>query len=227
MLITVPKGDDPLPHGCARTIIITGAARGGTSFAASICHHIGVPMGRPGPRYENPYLQRAVLLGAWDVVEMLVAEISEELPLWGWKLPALMRHLQRVAGLVRAPHFILIFKNPLALSARGKRLTSTLQWYRKMAEFAQSTRAPTLLVSYEGAMSDMPTTIRTFADFCGIAAEDPGYVASQVAQDKRLYLSPQSQSPVHTAPTYLESRLSGITEQNGVTVDALLNSRAA
>jgi hypothetical protein len=212
---TIAAGGPPLPHGRPRTVIVTGPARGGTSFAASICHHLGVPMGRQGPKYENPYLQRALTLGAWDVIEMLVAEISADLPIWGWKMPAIIQHLGRVEDLVRAPHFILVFKNPLSLTAHGKVLSKALKSYKVMAQFVESTSSPILLVSYESAVSDMPTTIRAFADFCGTTVTDVDQIISQVAQDKRDYYS---RSRAHREPTSLDARLMKIANSHGVTL---------
>lgn len=183
--------------GAPRTIVVTGLARGGTSYAASLCRHLGVPMGRGAPRYEHPYLQRAVLAGNWEAVEAIARAQDAHLPLWGWKLPLLVEHLPRLDVLLTRPRYVLVFKNPLSASQRkfgegdaagvARSLRRSLKAFRAMTDFAETTPAPCLLIDLEQALRTPLESVDRLAAFIGRPAADQALVAARVADDAGLY----------------------------------------
>lgn len=180
-----------------RTIVITGVARGGTSFAASICSHLGIDMCRGGPRYENPFLQRAVVRGDWIATEQLVRTVARHLPVWGWKLPALIEHLDRIEALVPNPRFVFVIRNPIATLGRrdaladrrtsGQVLHRVLRHYDRVAAFCKRSSSPCLLFDYDQALRDVPYAVSALAQFCGVACADAKGVADEVAADAVRY----------------------------------------
>lgn len=185
-----------------RTIVITGVARGGTSLVASICHHLGIPMGKSGPRYENPWLQRAVLASNLGAMQTFIDVINNHWLVWGWKLPALTNHLEAIQDCVRNPHLIFVFKDPSAVAFRKtqvrtlqdsavfvKHVGRALAHYQRMQKFAAQSGARCLLVSFERAAKDMPGAVSEIAEFCGISNPDIKSVVEGAARDSLDYRS--------------------------------------
>lgn len=207
----------------AKTVIVSGAARGGTSLAAALCHHLGIPMGKGGPRYENPYLQWAALAGRWDVVEELAIEISREQPLWGWKLPALHQHLDRVSLLVPNPRFVFITKDVGAIANRRNRsgdpsqlpkyISRALRVYSNLAKFADRGTHPVLFLSYELVMRDITAAARELADFVGVEPSSLADVERNIMEDHVHYRTGPFPPRV---PTTFDLRLEAIIDRSGV-----------
>lgn len=183
-----------------RTFLISGVARGGTSLAASICANIGIPLGKQGPRYENPWLQKALLANRLDVVAAYVETLNSYWPVWGWKLPALVDHLAELERMTRNPYFIFIIKDPcsIAISKADRRdntsfkdkcifLKRTLLAYMKIIEFAKNTQNPCLLLSYEKATKDLNVTISEVADFCQLKVDDVEEITAIIHGDSSRY----------------------------------------
>lgn len=214
----------------SRPIIVTGVARGGTSLIASICHHLGIPMGRGGPRYENRYLQRAVLANRWDVVSLLLAEIRVAQPLWGWKLPALVNNLPRVEALIPDARYLFVFKDVVSVARRkastngdmARIIGNAVRSYRNVTDFVAASRPPCMLLSYEAIASDMPHWIREIARFCEIGADDPQAVAARVNLDAEAYRGAVRQSLPWTD---LDERLRAICREHGVKMPVLGKSK--
>lgn len=178
-------------------ILITGVARGGTSYAASVCSHLGIDLGRGGPRYENPFLQRAVVKEDWEAVEKISHELSAAMPLWGWKLPAIVSHLARIDGIVTNPRYIFVIRNAVGTIPRraadgsrslaGRTLSRVCDHYRDIGMFVRETGAPCLLLNFEAAIARPEEAVLQVADFCGVECADPSEVARQVALDADAY----------------------------------------
>lgn len=182
----------------SRAVIVTGSARGGTSLAAALCHHIGVPMGKGGPRYENPYLQWAALSDRWDVVEELANTIGQEYPIWGWKLPLLHEHLDRVAELLPEARFVFITKDVGAIAKRRiksgdpsqlpKYISRAVRVYSNLAKFAERGDYPVLFLSYELVMKDTAGAARELADFVGLGDVNIEEIEAKILKDHHHYL---------------------------------------
>lgn len=192
----------PRPDDAEKTILITGSARGGTTFGASIVAHIGVPFddsrGRVGKRYSNSALMESF---GGDEFVIAAREIDAAHPVWAFKHPALVTHESFVQEHIRNPHYIIVFKEPLSVAMRSKSIAggdltvdnvlrgteAVLGQYRKAIRLAGRTTAPVLLMSYDRAIRDLPNAVSGVATFLGLADVDVDSVASRVDGDKDKY----------------------------------------
>ena len=158
-------------------IIIVGVARGGTSLPASICHHLGIWMGKMGPRYENPYLQWAVHANRWDVVEKLVNEICAAKDFWGWKLPKLIDHLELIDDTLPVKGYIFVKKNINSVARRKSKFDPNAydinverikKQYLKIDEFARSRSENCLILDYENIMDNLELAVNKIAELNNI-----------------------------------------------------------
>lgn len=191
----------PLPLGKV-SLIITGVARGGTSFAASVCHHLGVDLGRHGPRYEDQKLARPLLEGnARKLKGRLNAERNPQTA-FGWKLPALNYHLDEVSAMLSAPRFIFILRDPVAVSLRKQLAPETrgnplrdarrvIEALQRMFAFLDRTEHPCLMLSYEKGLSNPVAAVQDLAEFIGraITLEEAEAISVAVARDQSSYVT--------------------------------------
>lgn len=192
---------DPLPLGRIG-LIITGVARGGTSFAASVCHHLGVNLGRGGPRYEDRKLARRLLDGRLAKLRARLTAERDPATAFGWKLPALNYHLDDMATTLPWARFIFILRDPAAVALRKQIATQTkgdplgdalgvIRATGRMWSFAQDSGRPCLLLSYEKGAHDPIAAIRDLGEFIGRAVTEEGAhaIAAAVARDQMAYRS--------------------------------------
>ena len=185
-----------------KSIVICGVTRGGTSFAASVFAQLGVPFSRglddPAPRrhHENQALVGAFQAEDHSQIRKIAAEFSERFPVWGWKLPAIHQRIEAVGELVPNPHFVVVFKEPLSVAFRRndlkgvdmmKGLRATLKAYLLITDSIAATKHPTLLVSYDRAMAQLPAFLKEAARFAGIPSFEEAAVIAEIREDARLY----------------------------------------
>lgn len=192
----------PRPFDETKTIVVTGAARGGTTFGASIVAHLGVPFdddrNRVGRRYSHAVLMDA--FGTNDFVRT-AREVDEACKIWAFKHPSAVSESEFVLQNVRRPHYIIVFKEPLSVAMRGKSIKdkeltcpvvcggteAVLKHYLAAVQFARSAEVPVLLLSYDRALRDLPNAIAGVARFLGVENADTEAVADRVAGDKDKY----------------------------------------
>jgi len=165
--------------------LLTGTPRGGTTFIASIAHHLGIPLGKKKPRYEDAQLRSLLLGEEMDEDRSKLAKAIREREnrgsLWGWKMPAIVQHLDLVDGLVQQPIYVMIFKDPLSIGLRNLGLgrhdlagsvRASLIHMRAMVEFVHTTERECILVSFDKADRRPSELIRTLADVAGLKVTD-------------------------------------------------------
>lgn len=213
------------------TIVVTGSARGGTSFVASVLGNLGIEMGRGAPRYENPWLQKAFTAGDMRAVGLYVDCLNAQWPVWGWKLPALSDRLSEIDAILRRPRYILVFRDPVATTTH--KLTKSIQnaderriirqvlresqRMMRMIDFVGLTRSPVLMLSHEKAVSDPAATVSLVAKFCGSPATDLDGIVAAVGRDSRSYSdagSVQSHKPSAWGP--MDHALWAVAEEHGL-----------
>jgi hypothetical protein len=185
-----------------RTIVMTGAARTGTSFVSSVFARLGLPMRRDGGdhvsgHFEQVPLRAALVAGDHDRLKSIIAEFNAGFDIWGWKAPAIRKDFETVTKLIRNPCFV-VFKEPLSVALRkferGRKanlarvFSRTIQDYLELVEYAQASPHPCLLVSYDRAVQRMDECIAAFAAYGGITGYDPAEVAQTVAADGARYV---------------------------------------
>jgi len=197
-----------------KSIVICGAPRGGTSFAASAFLQLGVPFRRNrkdriSPRKEHNRLKEAFQAEDHDKMRQIIAEFCGLHPVWAWKLPAIESRFSEISAMLPNPHFVVIFKEPLSIAVRSaerrsKNPINVLQHvvavHQRLAAIAATTEHPLLLVSYEKAMKSLPFFLETAARFAGIASYDEAAVIARIREDGRRYLG-EGQTGESAAPS--------------------------
>lgn len=68
-----------------------------------------------------------------------------------------------------------------------KGLRATLKAYQLITETIAATRHPTLLVSYDRAMAQLPAFLKEAAHFAGTSSFEEAAVIAEIREDARLY----------------------------------------
>ncbi len=186
-----------------KTVVVLGAFRGGTSMVAQVLKELGVFMGDqfapPDVEYNNledqefqALLHRRDLLTQKDItladfsseelakLRSLIEKRNREHALWGWKYPATVIWClyAELAKYLRNPHFITVFRDPLATfqheldkqSIKPDRLRvdkgRSFAWVglqnQRLVEYVQQSESPHLLISYERTITGGdPAKLRT------------------------------------------------------------------
>ena len=197
-----------------KSLVICGAPRGGTTFAASVYLWLGVPFRRTptdrlSPRFEHNHLKEAFQTQDQERLRRIIDEFRSRHPVWGWKLPEIERHFSAVAEMVPNPHFVLIFKEPLSVAVRSATrrsknpidvLQEVVAVHQRLATIAATTEHPLLLISYDKAMTNLPEFLADAASFAGVTSYDEAAVIDGILGDGRRYLEKgPSESPVLAA----------------------------
>lgn len=189
----------PLPKG-EIGLLITGVARGGTSWAASVCHHLGINLGRRGPRYENQRLAKALLNEDMELLKKRLDGEWDRQQSWAWKLPALNYHLDAVAAMLERARFIFVIRDPVAVAMRKQKSEQTMgdplrdarrvsDAFDRFCDFTQRSQKPCLFLSYEKALAFPRGAVEDIARFVGqsVSAEAVSQIVEAVAEDQNAY----------------------------------------
>lgn len=170
---------DALPE--EKTVIVLGAARGGTSMVAGALHHLGVWMGENiAPVYEDVALSEAVEQGRIEDIDSIIAHHNEAHSIWGWKRPSAVKHADTWHGKFRNPFYVVVFRDLFAIANRNRismlsdvvaNMRDATQHFESILDFITKLKEPTLLVSYEKAMIDPQHFVNNLRDFVGIGDE--------------------------------------------------------
>jgi hypothetical protein len=209
-IMVIGSPGDPAPD--QRTIVVTGQPRGGTTMVAECLATLGLPMGvpqvPPKPQYNFEDRDFLELLHREDPGEIdlprlqsLVQARNEAHPVWGFKLPMAINSLDVLERELRNPRFILVYRDVVAVASRevisvgmealyAMRRGLVLQ--ERMINFAESSNAPCMLLSYEKALQFPAIVVDLIVNWCGwpasaeqiqracstIEANRPNYVAA-------------------------------------------------
>ena len=184
-----------LAHGMPRTLIVLGAARGGTSMIARMLHDLGVYMGEAlNSTYQDRMMNeisRGLFHGNIDInhpaIEEILRQRDSRFDIWGWKFT---NHLfPQLYAKTRNPHFIVVFRDPVAIATReaisygynaDACLERALDQISDFGRFALSTTHPCLSVSYERGLARKAELIDALVKFAGIVA--PRNIRQQAAR---------------------------------------------
>jgi len=168
-----------------RALLLTGNPRGGTTFIASVAHHLGIPLGKRRPRYEDRKLRYLLLGNEPDEghvkLEAAIRKREAAHEVWGWKLPAISRHFDLVDGLVRRPIYVMVFKEPVSVAMRRANtrnpavlttMRNTMLFNLRMLDFLDNTKRECVLVSYDRAIRNQAAFVRDLAEIAGVSVTD-------------------------------------------------------
>lgn len=187
------------PAGEARTVVVVGVPRGGTTMVAGALHCIGVFMGDSiGNTYEDRPLSEAVEAEDWERVSKIARRRDWSYDVWGWKRPSSFKYLDAVDSTLRNPHYVVVFRDMLSIAKRRKMsmgfdvnqtLHGTIGAYRRIATFIGETSRPTMMVSYEKCLTNKEVFLGALVEFVGC---DPSISLSQAREfiqpDREDYL---------------------------------------
>ena len=195
------------PEDRQKTIVITGAPRGGTTLGGSIVANLGVPFSgteelepHVGRRYSHYGLNSRVRTDPAKFIE-ICRDIDRQHDVWAIKNADFIHYLAPIGERLRNPHYVMVFKEPLSVAmrsrmVRGKPMDSLsvagstktiLKAYADALDFCVGSDTPALLISYDRAMRDMERTIKGVADFLGIPAYDATSMSQDVTADRDSY----------------------------------------
>lgn len=172
------------PTGSGRTIIVTGLHRSGTSLVAAMLQQAGLFMGSEinDIVYEDEELARILTSGNDKALKHLIASRDVGYGTWGFKLPVLWRDMpiERLAWFTN-PHLIVTFRDPVSIAVRtaisqyqepmhALRQAST-EFARQQA-FVDAAQCPSLLLSYEKALTLPGDFVDALIQFCGLPRSD-------------------------------------------------------
>ncbi|MFM2091611.1 MAG: hypothetical protein RLZZ127_2100 [Planctomycetota bacterium] len=161
------------------TVLVLGAARGGTSLVAGVLHHLGLFMGDAAcpPVFEDVRLAGAIEKGA--DASKVIADYDRKHRLWGFKRPdTLARGIGELAPLFRAPRLIVVCKDLAAIAARRKLSSLVVDqlasmraaWrdYGRILDHLEGSEIPTLVISAEKAIEYRQQSVDAISAFAGL-----------------------------------------------------------
>lgn len=166
------------PYQKHRTYIIAGIERGGTSPVAGAARALGLYLGEE--LHQNNEDPLFVHQGYHETIEAISQRNSSH-PVWGWKFPKVFLDLPLYIGHLRNPHFIVVFRDPVAVAMGHHKwsgigilkptqfLLSEAQAYNSMnLTHTLTSGVPVLLISYEKWLSNTADGIDVLAHFLGL-----------------------------------------------------------
>ncbi|GAB6142402.1 hypothetical protein JCM14076_31310 [Methylosoma difficile] len=193
-----------------RTVIVLGAARGGTSMVAGVLHQLGVSMGdKLSSVYEDLELSEAIEANNQGRIAAVIKKRDDVQKIWGWKRPTSAKYIDNWRGKFRNPMFVVVFRDIFAIANRNRisvlgevlsDMRNILKHFGFILDFLESDNSPTLFVSYEKAMDDPAYFVNKISNFVGLGDEESIRKAIDFVEPNPI--------------TYLKS--SRITETNGI-----------
>lgn len=179
------ENDRALPG--ERTVLVIGQARAGTTMVAAMLREMGVPVGeRIGPVHEDNEMGAFVeSFGKGEVPADFVQAVAvrdKAHPVWAWKRPDLYSCLATVTPELRNPRLVCILRDPAALALRNcismsetgseeaealAFLGAAMDEQRAIFEAVSAAKLPTLLLSYEKALTRTDEFVAVLARFVG------------------------------------------------------------
>ncbi len=164
-----------------KTIIIMGVGKSGTSMIAKVVQTLGVNMG------DNT---KSIVLERKDIYEslennqlnkfkQLVEKENTKNKLWGWKRPKSIEYVETFEPLVRNPHYIIPFRDYIAIASRNQMdtglnireniMNTHIEKYSKVISFISKNKKPLFVFSYEKSLSNRRYFVEQVANFIGIS----------------------------------------------------------
>lgn len=174
--------NNPTTHTETKTVIVVGAARGGTSIVAGALYHLGVYLGRNchPPVYEDMRLSLSFEKNGKDTFEQVIEDYNRQHTIWGWKRPSTLHDLPRVMSAVRNPYLVIVFRDLFSIANRNKLsmklgikdgLQRALDDYTKIIGYIQQCTLPMMLVSSEKIIHHKEHLIEGLCDFLALQPE--------------------------------------------------------
>ena len=178
-VLALHKPASPLPE---KTVVVLGAARGGTTMVAAVLQALGVFMGEKlGPVLEDVALSRAVESRDMVRLKEIVARRNAAHALWGWKRPSAFEYSDVWQDCFRHPYIIAIFRDPFAIANRNRismlseifqNMERSVQHLGMLVNVLRQQSGPVLLCSYEKALAFPETFVGAVEGFLDLSAAE-------------------------------------------------------
>jgi len=164
----------------ARTVVVLGVERGGTSMAAGVVRGLGVDMGeRAGLNHEDPLF----LTDETDRLQNRIKMRNKANPVWGFKVPKASLMLEFYEQHLRNPFYVIVYRNSVAVAdswvQRGAGnvidvLERSHSYHEALLKHCKKTKNPVLFLNYERAVQDDDSKLQTVtdvSDFLGLEVD--------------------------------------------------------
>lgn len=165
------------------TFLITGLSRSGTTMVAKTLYQLGVNVGHnlePEGIYEDKECWVPLEQNKIEEFKEVVKERNESNDIWGWKRPNSQTYITNYTNLLRNPKFIVLFRDPLAISIREKlsafepgsdfkkTLENALNRISLLCDFISASEIETLALSYEKCLFNKEIFVNGLINFLNI-----------------------------------------------------------
>jgi len=159
-----------------RTYLVIGLGRSGTTIVCSILNYLGVYLGAEVEDSNLEDSRLAVALEIQDIagVQEIIDDYDSHHSLWAFKRPNMVNIAGNLEHLFRNPHYIFVHRDLFAISLRneisiGRKLPEGLKnamasWQR-MHQLIETTKAPSLHLSFELLITDPKKSAILIEDF--------------------------------------------------------------
>lgn len=168
----------------AKTFIVCGNFRGGTTAVARLLERLGIPMGErmdPNGNCEDLDFQQLLLADGLDREELarLVGLRNARFAAWGFKFPGAHRHMPEMLDGFRNPHVIFVFRDPYAVGDSEQRRTGqslyrmmerTVEYNGRMIGLLRTLACPAHPVSFEHLLVRPEVVVDRLLGFAGLKA---------------------------------------------------------
>ncbi len=177
-----------------KTLVVLGTARGGTSAIAGALDKLGLFTGDSAgpPVYEDLLLSSKIESGSADDIKAVIEDYNQRYPIWAYKRPRLLYHIEEVYTYFRNPIYIVIFRDLFAAAQRTKisgkvdiflTMKKLLGDNERIINFIDRVRPNTVLVSYEKLLAHPDQFIKEIIDITGIEA-NPQHIDNAIQSIK-------------------------------------------
>jgi hypothetical protein len=230
-----------VPPPEARTIIVTGVGRSGTSMAAALLAGAGI-LDRANA-YDVTLEDRELLhvLTAQDRPGLFEAirRRNQATNVWAFKIPNLHGYLAPAdLGLFRNPHLVILMRGIAAIAHRhataerldpARAFFETAETMTTLVEFLKSVDCPTLVVSYEKTLLHPEATVRALMAFAQLPLTDDllNQLTALIHPEDRAYARTAARSFTGNIDGLFDGHLVGWCWEDGesrpVSLDLLVN----
>lgn len=154
-----------------RTIVVLGVERGGTSMVAGVLRALGVDLGRrAGLNHEDPQFLR----DDERHLRRVIAQRNQQTPVWGFKMPKAVFHLDLLEETLRNPYYVIVHRNLAAIADSWQQrgagsyldtLDRALEYHTRLNAHCRKTERPVMLVNYERAAKDPAAMVAELSAF--------------------------------------------------------------
>lgn len=171
------------PHETAQqnefTVIVSGLGRSGTTMIATMLRAGGVFMGVPKDSviHEDVHIANLIETRQEEQLSKFINNRNMRWKIWGFKRPLIVSHSDFYEQWVRSPRYIIIYRDPLAVSMRNMKsmrypfqaaMDTYFSQMQDIQHFVRKNKFPILFLSYEKALLDKRFVAKNVARFCGI-----------------------------------------------------------